>query len=132
MTDPDLALPPMYAAVIALGYPMSEQPGGATGQEIGLAAWSSLTAEERVDALQHVLACYVTTVFEEERTKALQNHASDPAATFLDEFDEESLRHRMFLSPDRNGEVLVEQDALGNILRELGLLRYRLENRPAT
>lgn len=130
MNDEIETLPPLYAAVLETSARLLKQhPNGTSIDVLGVAAWNSLTTEERSEALPHVLAAYVSRVHDEESAKVLQESAVDPATTYLRDHDETILWDSAVGRQNEYGEVHADRQALLNVLCELELIRHRLEMR---
>lgn len=122
-------LPPMYAAVLETGNRLMRQPGGASTDTIGAAAWASLTDAERRAAMPNILGAYVSRVHEEENVKRLRERAADPTHTYLADGDVASLWDSIASTPNGHDEVIADSAALLNVLCELDLLLHRLAMR---
>lgn len=129
MPVPDLDLPPLYAAVLAVRNERLDQP--LTTQQLGAAAWGRLTLDQRREALTHALSAYASTVFYEEREKQLQRYAADPSKSYLQDCDVLVLEGCAARDADEDDYVPADKDALMNVLSELDLLQHRISMRDA-
>lgn len=129
MPVPDVELPPLYQAVLAVFREQTEQT--LTTQQIGEAAWERLTLAERCVALPHALGSYATSVFWEQRERRLQQAASDPSHTYLEDCDIEVLQVCAGQDADEDDYVPADKPSLVRALAELDLLQYRLAMRNA-
>ena len=126
----ETVLPPMYAAVLETENRLhKEHPGGFDMNLLGVKAWESLTLTEQYGALPGILGAYAHVVREEENAKRLQRHAEDATHTYLDSHDVAMLWDSVACTPDADGEVPAERNALANVLCELELLQHRLAMR---
>lgn len=123
-------LPPMYAAVVQATKRLLANLGDeASYEQIGMAAWETLHAVERITELPKVLAAYARRVHDEEQLMRLEVTARDDAHTYLGEDDAAVLWDSTHHAPDVHGEIPVERQALLNVLCELELLQHRLAMR---
>lgn len=132
MSDlPETEYPPMYGAVLATQRRLlAAHPGGVNTEEIGIQAWQSLTPEQQLSELRHVLGAYVHRVGEEENSKLLDTRAADTTHTYLGDHDTSILWDTVLgVRPDKHNEVPAEREALLNVLCELELLQHRLAMR---
>lgn len=124
----DTELPPLYTAVLA-----AMNATRAAGSEpmrlddIGQAAWNSLTPYKRRAALPSILGIYVQRVIDEQHALAADHDAHNPDLhTYLDPADE-AIAWDAYHDDNSTGQSTIERDTLLNILCELDLLRHRLD-----
>lgn len=127
MPVPDVELPPLYQAVLTVFREQTQQT--LTTQQIGEAAWERLTLPERCVALPQALGSYASSVFWEQREQRLQQAASNPSHTYLEECDIEVLQVCAAEEPDEDDYVPADKPALVRVLAELDLLQHRLAMR---